>query len=74
MNETTILTNDQLMALAQTAGDLDAANYVDLQGMGAMIVSRDPGWEVTYDPTTNANKPWTDDEGNRFATANVMMR
>jgi len=67
-------TAEQLFALAREAEHIVAGAYVYYQAAGAMIVSESPGWEVAYDPTTNADKPWIDDEGNRFATAEVCMR
>lgn len=65
-------TYDQLIALALDADDPIAARYIELQQQGAMIVSRYPGWEVTYAPRAECpTTPWSDDQDNRFHTAFV---
>ena len=65
-------TSAELVAAALAAGDETAARYVTAASAGILIrATVSPGWEVEYAPTGDPARPWTDDEGNRFATNRV---
>jgi len=63
---------DDLIETALAADDIIAVTLLMLADQGAIVAAAvPPGWEVEYRPQIDTARPWADDEGNRFTTAEV---
>ena len=63
---------DDLIETALAADDIIAVTLLMLADQGAIVAAAvPPGWEVEYQPQIDPARPWADDEGNRFTTAEV---
>lgn len=66
------LSLDDLIEIALAADDTIAVTLLMLADQGAIVAATiPPGWEVEYQPQIDSARPWADDEGNRFTTAEV---